>query len=302
MKRAAREIASTGQHGVDLIKGFETFHKPFENATKAEAYKCPAGIWTIGWGHTGADTHEGVVMSRQDCERLLSEDLKWAEEIVRREITAPITQNQFDALVAFVFNCGPDKFGNSTLKQRVNAEATPGDITEAFLRFRKARVQGQLVEVAGLVRRRAAEAKLFNTPDEASVAIAGNGDVEAFNVTAPDPVKPLAPDEPAKPDAAPKPQAAPANASLDTQQMPQAPRAALPKPIAQSRTIWGAILALFSGAGAFLSVLWTRGEAILANLRQTLPFDPLWALAGLFGLGIAIVLYARMDDQAKASR
>jgi len=83
------------------------------------AYVCPAGIWTIGYGHTGT-AKPGMVINRRDAERLLRNDILTAENHVKRSVSVPLTQGQFDALVSFVFNIGPTRFRSSTLLRMLN--------------------------------------------------------------------------------------------------------------------------------------------------------------------------------------
>jgi lysozyme len=292
--RPASEIEATGPHGIALIKGFEGLHK-LAGPDKVVPYVCPAGVLTIGWGHTGPDVTKTLVYTVHECEALLKDDLRTYEKSVRDLVSAPITQNQFDALVAFTFNVGKNAFKNSTLRRLVNAGASEGDFTQAFLMFRKIRQGGQLVESAGLVRRRTAEATLFNAPDEAEVIVAVDGAVT---------VKP-APAQPA-PAPAPAPSAAPPAGQTQTppspapepELMPQKPQPTQ-KPVAKSRTIWGAVLAAMAGAGAFAKAMWDGAETLWTGLRAQLGFDPIWILAVVFAFAIMLVIYARLDDQRK---
>lgn len=143
--------------GKNLIKSFE--------ALKLKAYLCPAGVLTIGWGHTGADVKPGMVITLAEAERLLDADLKLFEEGVNKLVKAYISQNQFDALVSFAFNIGLDidadsiaeGLGDSTLLKLVNAN--PGDvrIKAEFKKWNKAKG----VVLPGLTRRREAELNLY---------------------------------------------------------------------------------------------------------------------------------------------
>lgn len=136
-----------GQRGINLIKQFE--------ALGLEAYKCPAGVWTIGYGHTRG-VKPGDVIDKQKAEQLLSEDLREAETVVGRECPG-INQNQFDALVSFVFNCGTVNFQKSTLLKCVKANPENVNIRYEFSRWNKSK--GMIL--AGLIRRRKAEADLY---------------------------------------------------------------------------------------------------------------------------------------------
>ena len=86
----------TSQNGINLIKQFEGCH--------LKSYKCPAGIWTIGYGHT-AGVYDGMTISQVQAESFLKDDLFKYEEKVNKYYTKYIwTQNEFDALVSFAFN------------------------------------------------------------------------------------------------------------------------------------------------------------------------------------------------------
>lgn len=137
----------TSQNGINLIKQFESL--------RLEAYKCPAGVWTIGYGHT-AGVRKGDEIDKQRAECLLAGDLKAFEDVVNRECPG-INQNQFDALVSFVFNIGESKFKTSTLLKCVKANPTGANIRYEFSRWDKSGG----TQLAGLIRRRKAEADLY---------------------------------------------------------------------------------------------------------------------------------------------
>lgn len=145
------------QAGIDLIKHFE--------GCKLTAYKCPAGVWTIGWGTTepihGILPHEGMRITQQQADTLLLSHLKSYEQAVNTSVTYPIHQNQFDALVSFTYNCGKGALKTSTLLKKLNQGDIHGAAQE-FLRWNKA--GGQVL--AGLTRRRTAEMELFLAPPE----------------------------------------------------------------------------------------------------------------------------------------
>jgi lysozyme len=141
----------TGPKGLALIKGAE--------GCRLEAYPDPgtgAEPWTIGYGSTGPDVKPGLCISQEEAERRLRRDLERFERAVTRLVTVPITQEQFDALVSFAFNCGPENLARSTLLKRVNN----GEPTAAAAEFRRwNRAAGRVL--SGLTKRRAAEAALF---------------------------------------------------------------------------------------------------------------------------------------------
>jgi lysozyme len=137
-----------------IIKQFETCKLKAYPATKKEEEK---GIWTIGWGHTKG-VKEGDVCSQEQADIWLEGDVIWAEVSIRTLVTAELNQNQFDALVSFIFNVGEPHFKESTLLIKLNE----GDYKTAANEFLKWEYQdGQIVR--GLVTRREAEKFLFET-------------------------------------------------------------------------------------------------------------------------------------------
>lgn len=144
----------TSDKGIELIKSFESLH--------LKAYLCPAGRWTIGWGHTSGVTPT-LRISLTEAERLLREDIAEAETCVSR--IPGLNQNQFDALVSFVFNVGARNFAHSTLRRIVVADSNDPNIRYEFHRWRYSTVNGEKVEMEGLVRRRRKEADLYFTKD-----------------------------------------------------------------------------------------------------------------------------------------
>ena len=138
--------------GLDLIKEFE--------GLRLKAYKCPAGILTIGYGHTSAAGEPkvlpGMMISRDEAEAILKRDMVQYENGVRSQVTSAITQGQFDALVSFAYNAGVGALQRSTLLKRVNA----GKIDEVPAEFMKW-TRGGGKELPGLVRRRRAEVELW---------------------------------------------------------------------------------------------------------------------------------------------
>lgn len=137
-------------------KGIEFLIKE-EGGIKLKAYKCQAGILTIGIGHTGKDVVLGMEISRVEAIELLKSDLKRFEDVVNKRIKYPIEQNQFDALVSLAFNIGTNAFANSTVVKRINAGADIKDIEEAWKMWRKG--GGKVLPI--LVARRGREIKLY---------------------------------------------------------------------------------------------------------------------------------------------
>lgn len=131
-----------GKAGEELIKHFEGLY--------LEAYKCPAGVATIGWGHT-AGVKLGQKITKQQAQEIFENDMKVYEGYVNYYVKQTLTQNQFDALVSFTYNCGP---GNL---QKLIKNRTLEQIAEALPLFNKA--NGKVL--AGLIRRRKMERELF---------------------------------------------------------------------------------------------------------------------------------------------
>ena len=143
------------QRGVELIKMFE--------GLELEAYRDIAGVWTIGYGHTGADVKRGMRVTMREAENLLRRDLKPREDAVARLAAVQLNQNEFDALVSFVYNVGVSAFRRSTARKRLNRDDRLG-AADALTWWNRATISGNLREVFGLTRRRAAERALFLTP------------------------------------------------------------------------------------------------------------------------------------------
>jgi lysozyme len=134
--------------GLALTKSFE--------GLRLTAYQDCAGVWTIGYGHTGPSVVEGLTISQIDADKLLRQDVADAVDCVNRSVDALISQNQFDAMADFCFNAGRGSFSESTLLRQVNL----GNNSAAAAQFGLWVHAGGEV-VAGLVRRRKAEAQLF---------------------------------------------------------------------------------------------------------------------------------------------
>lgn len=135
--------------GIPIIKQYE--------GLKLEAYLCPAGIPTIGYGHTRG-VKLGQKISAAQAEVFLDHDYEEAEDAVKRLITVPLTDNQLGALTSFVFNLGEGRLLGSTLRRKLNS----GDYKGAAAEFDKWVYSGGK-KLNGLIARRAAERKLFET-------------------------------------------------------------------------------------------------------------------------------------------
>jgi len=135
------------QKGINLIKNFE--------GCRLKAYKCPAGVSTIGYGHTNK-VLMGDEITQAEAERLLKEDLLIHENNVSRLVKVPLTQCQFDALVCFEYNVGYGNFSSSTMLKKINAK----DYKGAADQFDKWIYANKKI-LPGLVKRRKAEKDLF---------------------------------------------------------------------------------------------------------------------------------------------
>ena len=133
--------------GLALIKRFE--------GLRTEAYRCPAGVWTIGYGSTRG-VREGMKITEAQAEALLLRDVERFERDVVGMVEVPITQGMFDALVSFAFNLGAEAMRRSTLLRLLN-QSRYADAAQQFARWNKA--GGRVLD--GLTKRRAAERALF---------------------------------------------------------------------------------------------------------------------------------------------
>lgn len=136
------------EKGIELIKTFE--------GCRLEAYKCPANVWTIGYGHTGSTVHQGLKITQAEADRLLKNDLVIHCNNVSKLVKVPLNQNQFDALVSLEYNIGYGNFKNSTLLKLLNQKK----YNEAVNQFDRWVYAGK-TKLAGLARRRDSEKRLF---------------------------------------------------------------------------------------------------------------------------------------------
>lgn len=141
--------------GIALIKSFEGYN--------GKARQCKAGVWTIGYGHTGADVTETSTTTKETAEELLKADLLNAEKYVNKvnKLYYNFNQSEYDALVSFTFNCGS---GNLS-KLCKDGKRTKKEIAVHMLAYNKAKG----VVNAGLVRRRQAEQRLFLSGSYATI-------------------------------------------------------------------------------------------------------------------------------------
>jgi lysozyme len=139
------------KNGLHLTEQFE--------GLRLTAYPDPGtggAPWTIGYGHTGPDVHPGLTITQQQAENLLARDIQTASDAVNRLVKYELTQEEFDALVDFTYNCGAGNLQISTLLKKVNA----GDMVGASKEFAKWNLANGHV-LQGLVNRRQAEMRLF---------------------------------------------------------------------------------------------------------------------------------------------
>lgn len=141
----AREV---NEAGVRLVQEFE--------GCRLDAYRCPAGVPTIGYGATGPDIRMGMVWTQEQADARLVEDLARFADGVERLVEVDLSDNQFAAIVSFAFNVGLGAFRDSTLLRKLNA----GDYLGAADQLPRWNKGGGRV-LPGLTRRRAAERDLF---------------------------------------------------------------------------------------------------------------------------------------------
>lgn len=134
--------------GKKLIKNFE--------GLRLKSYKCPAGVWTIGYGHTGADVKPNMTITKEEAEKLLDKDLVKFIRNVNNKVKVPLKQEHFDALVSFAFNVGNEAFNSSTLLKLLNQ----GKYLQAANQFSRWVYAGKN-KSEGLIKRRKAEEEMF---------------------------------------------------------------------------------------------------------------------------------------------
>ena len=133
--------------GVELIKSFESL--------RLTAYQDDGGVWTIGWGHTKG-VKQGDTCTLAEAEDFLQEDIADAEKAINKH-NLKLNQNQYDALVSFVFNIGESKFNRSTLLKKLKNDPNDPDIKEEFAKWKFIKKN----ESKGLVNRREKESNLY---------------------------------------------------------------------------------------------------------------------------------------------
>lgn len=162
-------MPSMNAEGLALLKDFEK--------CRLQAYLDCAGVATIGWGTTGPDIHLGMIWTQDRADARLSQKLDTVIAAVERSIAQPMNDNEKSAFAVIAYNIGEGAFASSSMTRFFNK----GDKTataRSFLLWDKARVNGQLVALPGLQRRRAAEMALFlkstehdGIPEESGVTV-----------------------------------------------------------------------------------------------------------------------------------
>ena len=152
----------TSQRGIDLIKRHE--------GLVTHSYLCPANKLTIGWGHTGSDITEGMIITEKEAENLLKKDLKKFEGKLNYAIehdNVTLNQNQFDACISFIFNLGFSAFIFSTLYKKLKQgdyEGASNEFTKWVYITKTDKLTGERfkLKLKGLETRRKSEQELFN--------------------------------------------------------------------------------------------------------------------------------------------
>ena len=153
-------LMKISQKGIDLIKKFE--------GCKLQAYLCPAGVWTIGVGHTKG-VKKGMVITQQQAETFLKDDIKPIETLLNG-MGINYTQNQFDALTSWIYNLGIGAFKSSTMYKYIVARRKDVEIADQMVRW----VNAGGKPLLGLKKRRAEEANMFLGKDMYYVDSLGN--------------------------------------------------------------------------------------------------------------------------------
>ena len=136
--------------GIDLIKAFEGLQLKAYRPVQTEKY------YTIGWGHSGPDVLEGMKISETKAEKLLAEDIAKFEKKIN-DVRVNFRQNQFDALVSWIYNLGTGNFNSSTMRQYIIGDREDEEITDQMVKW----ILAGGKPLTGLKRRRIAEANLF---------------------------------------------------------------------------------------------------------------------------------------------
>jgi lysozyme len=167
------ELRRISDDGVKFIQSFESYKEKLPDG-RCKAYQCIVGRdkkgrpiydgkWTIGWGCTEGVT-EGMIWTREQADRAFHKELSVFQAAVNRLVKVPLSQNAFDALVSFAYNCGEGALSKSSLLKKLNK----GDYEGAAQQFGYWVNSNGVKNVPGLVRRRRDEAKVFLRPDKSA--------------------------------------------------------------------------------------------------------------------------------------
>lgn len=142
-----------------LVKKWEGFY--------ANAYLCPANVWTVGFGTTvwpnGKKVKKGDTITREEAEKLLEKQVNEHASTIKQYVKVPLNQNQFDALASFQYNLGRHILKGSYLLNYLNTKQWE-KAANSMMQYNKARVNGQLQPLRGLTNRRKEEVELFKKP------------------------------------------------------------------------------------------------------------------------------------------
>jgi lysozyme len=169
------ELRRISDDGVKFIQSFESYKEKLPDG-RCKAYQCIVGRdkkgrpiydgkWTIGWGCTEGVT-EGMIWTREQADRAFHKELSVFQAAVNRLVKVPLSQNAFDALVSFAYNCGEGALSKSSLLKKLNK----GDYEGAAQQFGYWVNSNGVKNVPGLVRRRRDEAAVFLRPDKPATA------------------------------------------------------------------------------------------------------------------------------------
>ncbi len=276
----------TNQAGLDLIKMFE--------GLRLEAYVDAVGVWTIGYGHTKT-ARRGMVITEEQAEQLLRQDLGEAEAAVTRLVKVDLNENEFSALASLVFNIGSGNFQRSTVLKRLNAGDKVG-AADAIEWWNKGRVNGVLTTLPGLVRRRAAEKALFLTPtlqDLVAEVVSAATDDNRGVAEAP-------------PSSAPA--ATPEDQGLQSRVTPEESSRARRERLSRSRTMQGAGVAGAAGAsavGAGTTMNTEQPTTIGRTIKDYLEAyqtEIMIAIGAIILIAALYIMFARWDDWRKGKR
>ena len=275
-QRIHRQITKAGLEAIKRREGL-----------RLNAYQDDAGVWTIGYGHTG-DVWKGDVIDEGKAEDLLREDVKWAETTISASVQVPLKDHQFDALVSWAFNIGTGQTIDSTLVRRLNAgefDAVPSEL----MRWVKVTspTSGKKLFSQGLQNRRQSEVNQWmqansNVQKSSSSKAVGrtkkSSSSEAVGQT---------------------------KKSSSSEAVGQMGVGLAPSPIpagrvdiSKSRTLRGGAVA---GAGTIAGSVLEAVENAKPQVAEAMWFMPTlkWVFVGLVLVGLAAVIYARLDDYRK---